>query len=396
MALAYWFFGSIAFAFIVKLLRSEYHQKVIAADELAQHKRYLDNLIGNAPEGIVWADKHSNIKYVNQKFTQIFGYTNEEARGKNVDKLLNDPDQTGEAEKITIAVAQGIPQEAEGIRKRKDGSLVHVSIVGAPMESMEGKLEVFGIYRDISEEKLAEENLIASEKSLRELSTQLMSANNFKELLLDIITHDLRNPSGVISGALEILEDEFPDNEIVDLIKKSSDNLVQVIEDAGTLSKLSMGESIQLEEMDIVPILLGVADTFASQLHSVNMELSIDLPDAIVVPTNRIIGEVFSNYISNAIKYASEGHKIELSAEDNSKYALVELRDFGKTIPEDKRSGIFDRSVQLLDGPRKGSGLGLAIVKRIAIAQGAEVGVHENQPQGNVFYFKFIKTSTDG
>ena len=386
---SYWLLGSILFFFVLRILRFELKSKEQISGELSQQKQYLEKLIGNAPEGIVWVDRKNNIKYVNQKFTDIFGFTNAEAVGKNIDSLINRPEDMAEAQAITAAVAQGITQEAEGIRYRKDDTPVHVSIVGAPMVSLKGHQEVFGIYRDITNEKEAERHLVESEKSLRTLSDQLIQANNFKELLLDIITHDLRNPSGVISGALEILADELPDHEIIDLLQKSSDNLNHVIEDAGTLSRLSMGETIEFSKIDIVPLIDQIAKTFTSQLQSAGMSISCDLPESIELQSNRIFGEVISNYISNAVKYASAGGNIHITSTSGEGFVQIEVQDAGKTIPAAERTRVFKRKVQLLDGPRKGSGLGLAIVSRIAAAHDAAVGVIPNEPQGNIFFFRF-------
>lgn len=374
---------------ILRIFRFELKSKEQISDELKQQKRYLENLIGHAPEGIVWADKGSNIKYVNQKFTEIFGYSLAEARGQNIDGLLNKPHDLSEAQEITRIVSTGTTHESVGVRIRKDGTPIHVSIVGSPMTSMQGELEVFGIYRDISREIKDKQQLVESEKSLRALSDQLIMANNFKELLLDIITHDLRNPSGVIAGALELLEVEFPDHDLIEIVRNSSDNLTQVIEDASTLSRLSIGESISMENLDLVPIITQVAESFSSQLTSNGMVLKIDLPESIILRSNRIFGEVISNYISNGIKYAATGKQLFLTASVEAEFVEIEVRDNGETIPEDKRDSIFERNVQLLNGPRRGSGLGLAIVKRIALAHTATVGVKPNTPQGNIFYFRF-------
>ncbi len=389
VALLYWLFGSLIVFHITRILRSELKLKSELAEALKQQKSHLENLIESAPEGIVWIDEHSRIKYVNHKFFEIFGYNFQDAKGKNVDELLNPTNALVDAQEITEAVYKGTSEQFETIRYHKDGTAIHVSIVGASTFNLKGKKELFALYRDISQEKLAEQRLINSEQSLRTISAQLLDANNFKELLLDIITHDLRNPASVISGSLEILEEELPNHEILDVVRKSSDNLFEVIESASTLSKLSMGESIDMEKLDLVPILKGVARTFKSQLSSAKMTLTLDLPDQAFVRANRIIGEVISNYISNGIKYASSGQTLHLAIVKEAHSLQIELQDLGKTIPEDKRERIFERKIQLVDGPRRGSGLGLAIVKRIASAHQATAGVRSNKPVGNIFYFRF-------
>jgi len=106
----------------------------------------------------------------------------------------------------------------------------------------------------------------------------------------------------------------------------------------------------------------------------------------LIIKANPIIGEVFRNYISNAIKYAKNGKKILLEAIIEDGYVVANVKDFGKTIEKKNRENIFIRNVQL--GKTQGRGLGLAIVKRIAEAHNAEIGVKPNKPKGNNFYIK--------
>ena len=389
VVLIYWIVASIMLYSLTHLFQKHLREHEKTTRELKQQKLYLENLIEGAPEAIVWSDDQQRIKYINQKFVDMFGYSRQEVIGQDLDKLLADDENYEEAQAASKAVRNGKVLQLEGIRKRKDGTSIHVSIVGAPLTSVSGKREAFGLYRDTTDEWEQSQRLVNSEKSLRDLSAQLSDANNFKELLLDIITHDLRNPASVISGAIELLEPGSAEDEILQLIQNSARSLHEIIENASTLSKLSMGEAISLEHFDLIPLLKDVAGTFDSQLETAGMTLELDLPDTLEVNANRIIGEVIGNFLSNGIKYASLGGRLILSARQIGEFPEMKLSDFGETIPEDKREAIFMRSVQLLNGPRRGSGLGLAIVKRIATAHGATTGVRPNFPRGNVFYFSF-------
>ncbi|NQV30854.1 MAG: PAS domain S-box protein [Candidatus Marinimicrobia bacterium] len=228
------------------------------------------------------------------------------------------------------------------------------------------------------------------EKALRELAEQLASANGMKELLLDVITHDLRNPAGVISSITEMLESEDSGNELFEVLRGSSDSLLQVIESATVLSKLSIGEKIGREEFDLVPTLKEIVKEFNSQLATANMKINLHLPSTQMVLANPIISEIPKNYISNAIKYASEGSIIDviLTLDDEDRVVL-RIEDYGTPIPVKQRDAIFERSVQLAKGEKKGRGLGLAIVKRIAESHEAEVGVEISKHGGNSFFIKF-------
>jgi PAS domain S-box-containing protein len=227
---------------------------------------------------------------------------------------------------------------------------------------------------------------VRKEDALRRLAEELSNANGLKELLLDVITHDLRNPAGVISAVTDLIDDE---GEVYDILKGSSESLMKVIENATVLSKLSLGERIAKSELDLIPVIQDVVAEFSSQLSTAGMIVNLDLPESFIIEANPIISEIPKNYISNAIKYSADGLRIDINlVEKDGQYVLC-VNDYGTPIPEDKREAIFQRSVQLAEGQKKGRGLGLAIVRRIADEHDSVVGVEKNDAGGNCFYLKF-------
>ena len=394
VALMYWASGSTILVMMTRTLREELRQRKQISHELEHQKNYLEQLIESAPEGIVWADANHKIKYVNKKFCEIFEFSKAEAIGQNVDILLSSPENRREAEEITKAIAMGVTRQFDGIRYTKSQTPIEVSIIGSPFAGRDGKLEVFGIYRDISAEAERERQLKKSEQELRFLSAQLTESNRFKELLLDIITHDLRNPAGVIAGVEEMLSETYPENDLIQLLRTGTRNLFEVINTTSTLSKLSIGERIAMEVLDLVPLLTEVTVEFESQAKANNMRIELEHPAELMVEANPIIKEVFRNYLSNAIKYAQHSPRILVRAYHEDEHTVVEFADWGETIHENHREHIFNRNVQLSSGPKRGSGLGLAIVRRIATAHHGTAGVKPNQPTGNIFYFQFGSGST--
>lgn len=236
--------------------------------------------------------------------------------------------------------------------------------------------------------KRAEEAVRRSEEKYRTLSEELSEANNMKELLLDVITHDLKNPAGVISGMTEIMAEENPEDETILLVKNSSDNLLKVIENATTLARITLHEEIEKEELDLAEVIEQVSSVFSPSLKSKGMTLENHISEALPVLANPIIAEVFSNYISNAIKYSADGKRIVIDAEKSDDFMTIAVSDFGRSIPKKNRLRIFERTIQLDSDAKSGRGLGLAIVKRIAEAHGGKVWVEPIKPKGNIFYFK--------
>ena len=227
---------------------------------------------------------------------------------------------------------------------------------------------------------------VAKTIEYRTLAEKLTESNSMKELLLDVIAHDLKNPAGVIQGFAQFGLENDPKNEILKEISEGADNLLNVIYNATTLSKVTIGDTIEKQELNLVDIINIIINENSSQLQYEEITLDMKLKKELIIKANPIIGEVFRNYIDNAIKYAKNGKKIIIDANKESGYIVVNVKDFGKTIEKKDRENIFLRNVQLDN--TKGRGLGLAIAKRIAAAHDAEVGVKPNKPNGNIFYIK--------
>ncbi|MFQ6604379.1 MAG: sensor histidine kinase [Fidelibacterota bacterium] len=209
-----------------------------------------------------------------------------------------------------------------------------------------------------------------------------------KDLLLDIITHDLKNPIGVIHGMIKMLAEECQDKEIISVIERSSEDILKVVNNATTLSQVAMDEAIECKDLNLHEMSVTILNGYKSALQSAGMKVVNNIPEDTIIHAHPVIEEVFKNYISNAIKYAAQGKMLELDVEQDDGIICVMVRDAGTPIPEEEYDNIFERNLQLDKVERRGRGLGLAIVKRIAEAHNGRVGVKRNQPTGNCFFLE--------
>lgn len=147
------------------------------ARERTLAKEYFENLFNQVPEAIVIADNVGRIIRVNGEFSRMFGFSRQEVVGRQVDELVAPGEEAGEASAITDAVAQGQKIAREAVRRRKDGSPIHVSILGVPIMLRDQQVAVYGIYRDISDRKRAEADLKRAQDEILESQRQLMKAN---------------------------------------------------------------------------------------------------------------------------------------------------------------------------------------------------------------------------
>ena len=165
-----------------------------AEEKLKVEQAYLERLFENSPEAIVITSKEGKVEHVNREFIRLFGYTKEEALGNFIDDLISPQELYNEASEKTKTVAKGQRISAETVRKHKNGKLIQVSILGAPIE-VEGKQRaVYGIYRDISDRVKAQE-------ALKESKAQLQYVlNNTKDIILQV---DLKGDFIFVNKAAE-------------------------------------------------------------------------------------------------------------------------------------------------------------------------------------------------
>ena len=283
-------------------------------------------------------------------------------------------------------ISISIPMEPLRIIADKDMLRISIAHVGIWLLGILGVMfSVSRIRESTRKKQLADAQLKESEYRYRLLASELKESNDLQELLIDIITHDLRNPAGVIQSVSMMLDEEIPDNEMVELIRSSGIRLMEVMENAQTMAQASSGEAIAKELRSVSRIIRDVCKEFTSQLDTAGMALRIDLKNDLEAQVNPIISEVFVNYLSNAIKYASESAEIIIDAQEEEGSFTIRVRDQGEPIPPADRDKVFHRGLQLAKGEKRGRGLGLAIVKRIAEAHGGKVWVEPNEPRGNSF-----------
>ena len=139
-----------------------------AEEELQVQKAYFQRLFEKSPEGIVILDGDDRIVEVNSEFTNMFGYTIEEIRGKKVNDVVVPPELKAEAEQLSWGVYHDQIVKFDTVRQRKDGTLIDVSVLGSPITLGGTNVGCYGIYRDITERKHAEEQLLMLSRAVEQ------------------------------------------------------------------------------------------------------------------------------------------------------------------------------------------------------------------------------------
>jgi len=238
---------------------------------------------------------------------------------------------------------------------------------------------------------------------LQEALNQINELNIIKSNFISNISHELRTPLTHLQGYLDLLINrdigEITDqqNEVLEIIKKSSNRLGQLIED---LIMFSMAENDRISvvsgSIDIALLLTNQINSFRQSLPTRDFQLNIqDGKKSVIAKAEKVkINWVIHQLIDNAIKFSKEDSPVEAILYDNDKEIIIAIQDYGIGIPQNRLDEIFEPFHQL-DGSstRKagGVGLGLALAKKIIEAHGSKLIVKSHPGEGSIFSFSLPK-----
>lgn len=223
-------------------------------------------------------------------------------------------------------------------------------------------------------------------------ASQLAEENEKRmELLLADLAHEFKTPLGLISGFMEVIQNgigERNQDYYFNVISEEISQLTDMINEAIDLTKVRSGSwSIHVEDCSFSHIANTAMKKFRQKIEDQGFNLKTELTDAVVRADSHRITQVMSNFISNALKYADENRKIEITSQVQEKSLLVFIGNSGSISPEnldkiwerDYGSDTF-RQVRL-----PSQGIGLDIVRTILLAHNSRYGVL--QESGMVYFY---------
>jgi signal transduction histidine kinase len=219
---------------------------------------------------------------------------------------------------------------------------------------------------------------------------ELEEANGLKELFIDIMRHDFLNPASAVQSYSMYLQEGNADpksKEMASRITRANAKLIEMIQDASKLSRLSEAEQLECAPRDLNRLI-------REALHDIESPLSVDYPPDgdYPVSANPILGDVFVNLLTNAVKYAPDGKRVEIGIREEGADWVATVKDFGPGIRDEDKEKVFTRLERLHKEGVKGTGLGLAIAKRIVQLHRGRIWVEDNPAGGTVFCVSLPKT----
>ncbi|MCX9010788.1 MAG: ATP-binding protein [Candidatus Methanoperedens sp.] len=234
-----------------------------------------------------------------------------------------------------------------------------------------------------------------AEEALKKYAVKLEGANRLKDLFTDIMRHDLMNPASIIKTMAELKLEETEDEGMRKaflMIGRNADKLIDMIRSASMYARLESAEKLERQTLDLNEVFRAAIDSFKPELEKKNMRLEYLPEGRYPALVNPVIENVFSNLISNAIKYSPQERKIEVNITDENKHYRIYVKDWGYGIKDEDKGKLFTRFQRVDKKGVKGTGLGLAIVKRIVELHGGRVWVEDNPEGGSIFYVEIPKS----
>jgi len=365
--------------------------------QLQYAERKFRSLVESNIVGVAVTDAEGRMYEVNNHLVKMLGYSQEELLSETMrmQHLLVPEYREVRARAWKTLVSQGASLPEEKVYVRKDGSLLPTLVTAATINQERSRALV--MFLDISDRKEAERR---------------------KQEFLGMVSHELRTPLTAIMGLIELalmqidlrLRSLAPGageliNQIEQVLKRASGQVeieTRLVEDLLNISRLEVHKfELSLRRENLVTI---VQETVANQQQAArtrHIELALP-PDEVVpvmVDAGRI-GQVLTNYLTNALKYAPVDRAISVRLEVEASVARVLVRDQGPGLTLEQQQHIWERFYRVAapghQGPDGGGlGLGLAIAKAIIEHHHGQVGVESAPGRGSTFWFTLPRASKE-
>ncbi len=372
-------------------LEKEIEERKRNEASLKESQQLFQTLARVSPVGIFRTKADGSTTYVNPKWSELSGLSTEEAMDFGWLNAVHPDDR----QKLSGSWLNNIKSKNESTGEyrflRQDGSIVWVIGKAVP-ELIDNEVTGYiGTITDITNMKLAEEELIKSKEKAEE-------SDRLKTAFLHNISHEIRTPMNAIIGFSALLTEPDLDRSsmisFIDTITQSSNQLLAIISDIIEISNIEAGilESSK-NEIQINLVFQRLYDQFYPQAKEKALNFIKVTPlsdnDATIHSDNTKFVEILTNLLGNAFKFTKKG-RIEFGYNLTNDFLHFFVSDTGIGIPEGQFERIFDRFYQvehMMTRHFEGTGLGLSIAKAYVEIMGGKIWVDSELEKGSVFNF---------
>lgn len=254
---------------------------------------------------------------------------------------------------------------------------------------------------------IAIEGFIRDITTMKEVQSNLISSRKSRDLLLSYVSHELKTPVTSILGYVNALRDGTIKNSdemksAIDIVFSKTQTLRRLIDDLMQLSKLETKQfSFNFAYVKATDLAKMLVNEHSMDIKSANVDVTYKinykvLEDKLLIADAERIVQVYSNIITNSLKYTKENGKIIIKIGSRRRHLFVSVWDNGRGIDPNDMPYIFDRFYRDPSRSNKSTGLGLTISKEIIDAHNGKITAKSELNKGCTFIFYIPFYSTKG
>lgn len=356
----------------------------LAEKRLKESESNFRELYEEAPYAYLSISADGTILRCNKAALNLLGYSQDELKNMKVfDLYANTPNGLPLSKKIFKRFLNGEEIKNNELQmKKRDGEYIWVSLSVKPiLDPLGNVIESRSMVIEVTERKIAEQKLIASEQLFHEAYDR---ANFYK----DLFTHDINNILQIINSSAELISYQLNDSKdhldiknIAEIIKKQVQRGSNLVRNVRTLSEIEES-GMKVEPIDVCKMLMISVDYLNKAYSERNVNIYVNCKDDnYIVHANELLHEVFDNLLINAIRY-NENHNVEINvnilreSKKDIDYVKLEFIDNAVGISDQKKEILFKEGYRIEKGT-KGMGLGLSLVYKIIQMYNGDIWVED-------------------
>jgi signal transduction histidine kinase len=237
------------------------------------------------------------------------------------------------------------------------------------------------------------EELQTAKRELEMVNRELKEMDETRTKFLGIASHELKTPLTAIKANIDFIlsekEGKIPEHlkSYLLTIQRNTNRIQMRMDQMLDLSRIKSDRLLFNRELILLSEMIGGYINEVTPVEK-NLSIQVNIPQGLHLYADRnALHDIFINLLSNAFKFTDDGGQVLIIATQKDQSILLEIRDTGIGIPEDKLQMIFDEFSQVEGGKYGGTGLGLAITKRLVEEHEGNIWVESQLGKGSTFYF---------
>jgi len=348
-----------------------------ALKDISESKSRLRVMVNRLSEGVMTTDADKKIAQVNPAFLHMIGYHGEDVIGRQVGEIIcND--------NMLLAINQVLEMPPETFSEITNEIII----------SDGGEEKIFGArctpFRGRTKENLGTITVLHDITSVKKM-------DQMKSDFVSMVSHEIRSPMNSLLMQLKIILDGLAGDvteKQKEILGRASDkilNLNNLVTELLDLSRVESGLiAHEKEQVDIAEILADQRLFHSPYAQEKDIRIDLDCPEKLpsILANRQNLEEVFSNLVTNAIKYSPGGDTITLLAGMENEYLKIQVKDTGFGISPEDLDKIFTKFYRVKDSNTRtihGTGLGLSIVKSIIESHHGSIKVASEVGSGTTF-----------